>query len=331
MKKLVSVLVAAFSCCAAAAAPAQPVSAGCPGVDYLDQDETILRLRAMYREERFAELDAILGCLMRDDRDFSTGKPAVAAVYQVFRRQMPAPGVALEEIGRVQRWAQQQQPPSVFAEFAALRLRYSFAWNARGGAVASKVSDGGWTSFRDGLGETEKALGRASAELRGTPIWHQLLLAVAGDGPDVDADMNAVFESAVKRWPRHYDFHEVRLTRLVPRWGGSWQQVDAFIRHWSTQQQGPESDAVYARLYASFLVPMKTDPRETLLQWPRMKRGLEALVARYPDPTHRNLAASFACAYQDAAFFQASLQRIPQDQLRPAAWLRGTDPHSCTR
>lgn len=328
MKKFGAAWLLAAAWSLAAAAPTAARTEGCPGVNYMDQEEAILHLRRMYQEERFPELDATLACLMKDSRTFSSGKPASAAVYLMYRRQMAAPGVNPAEIARVQRWAQ-QQPTSMFAEFAALRLRYSFSWNVRGGAYASKVSEDKWKGFHEGLAETENAMYRATGELRDSPIWHQLLLALAGDTKTKRADMAGVFDAAVKRWPHHHDLHEVRLTRLVPRWGGSWEEVDAFITRWSGQRQGSESDALYARLYASLLMTMRDNPRATKLEWPRMKRGLEALVTLYPDPLHRNLAATFACVYGDTAYFKSSLQRIPADQLRPAAWLQGTDPAGC--
>jgi len=247
----------------------------------------------------------------------------------MYRREMRAPGATQADQQRVERWAQ-QRPSSMFAEFAALRLRYAFSWNSRGSASASQTGDEQWRAFRQGLADTDAALYRASPELQVTPLWHQLLLAVAGDTNTPRSNMASAFDAGVKRWPTNYDFHEVMLSRLVPRWGGSWDHVDDFIQHFANEREGAEQDALYARLYASLLLSMRDDPRETRMNWPRMKRGLEALVTLYPDPRHMNLAASFACFYKDAAFLKTSLGRIPVDLRRPAAWLHGTDLQSCS-
>lgn len=306
--------------------PAAP--AGCSAINYADEDDSINFLRMLYQEERFGDLDAILGCLMTDARELSSGKPASALAYQVFRREMRAPGATQADLQRVERWAQ-QRPPSMFAELAALRLRYAFSWNVRGGAPASKVGEERLRAFHQGLADTEAALHRATPELRDTALWHQLRLAMAGDTTLARGDMASAFEAAVRRWPTNYDLHEVRLTRMVPRWGGSWEHVDAFIQHFADKHKAEQRDALYARLYANLLLTMGDDPRQTRMDWPRMKRGLEALVTLYPDPRHMNMAASFACFHQDAAYFKTAMARLPRERNRPSAWLRGTDSQSC--
>lgn len=336
MRNFVRTAVAlSFLLCHAWATAAEPASAsrpagaaGCSAINYADEDDSINFLRMMYQEERFGDLEVILACLMRDGRELSSGKPSSAIAYQVFRREM-GPRVTAADLQRLERWAR-QQPPSMFAEFAAIRMRYAFAWRSRGGAPAAKVSEERWKGFRTGLADTELALYRATPELRETPLWHQLLVGVAGDTPLTRGDMASAFDAAVKRWPSNYDLHDVMLSRLVPRWGGSWDHVDTFIQHFAEQQQGERRDALYARLYANMLLAMGDDPHQTRLDWQRMKRGLKALATLYPDPRHLNMAASFACYYRDAAYFKASMARVPVERVRRGAWLDGTDPQSCS-
>jgi hypothetical protein len=62
-----------------------------------------------------------------------------------------------------------------------------------------------------------------------------------------------------------------------------------------------------------------------------MKKSLDDLIKRYPDPVHKNWAAALACVYGDSAYYKASMQRIGAQEMRPQAWIRGTDPTSCSR
>lgn len=306
---------------------------GCTGIDYSDEAVSVAGLFKLYQDERFGDLDAVLTCLSRDTRSFKSGKPASAAVYRMFRR-LNGDSVSAAEIERVKRWSVAAAQPSVFAEFAALRLRYAFSWKARGGASFSNTPNEQMRAFRDGMSGAEAALYRATAELRNTPMWHQLLLAVAGDLPASQTNMMSIFQDGVKRWPTNYDFHEVVLTRLVPRWGGSWEKVDAFITHHAALLAGSEQDAMYARLYAAVLLAIGDDPKATRIDWNRMKRGLEALVKLYPDPHHANIAASFACYYGDASYRKLTFDRLyshKEDvfEIRGDSWLRVTDPQAC--
>lgn len=294
-----------------------------------DHDEMVERLRGLYRSQKFDVLDAMLACLMRNSSRFTSGRMGSSAVYWMFRRQMPAPGTNLGEIQYVQAW-RQQRPDSIFAEFSHLRYKYSMAWNSRGSGYAQGVSEDRWKVFHQGLADTERALLAASNPLRQTPIWHNLLFATVFDVKDSQTTPRAVFEEGVKRWPTYYDFYEVGLTRLIPRWGGSWEEVDEFVDYWSTQLQASEGSSLYARLYVSVL-KSGAAAHETKINWARMKLSLDDLIARYPDPVHRNVAASLACAFGDPAYYKSSFQRIQPNELKPAAWIRGTDPGSCTR
>ncbi len=61
------------------------------------------------------------------------------------------------------------------------------------------------------------------------------------------------FEEGVRRWPEYYDFYEVYVSRLVPKWGGSWGAVDQFISSWSVKRLSSEGDSMYARLYTNLI------------------------------------------------------------------------------
>ncbi len=296
-------------------------------VDYLDHDQTVTGLIELYRAEKFAELDRTLNCLIRSSERFQSGRIGASAVYWMFRRQLSSTGAGPADSSRVKKWLR-EEPQSIFAEFAQFRLRYSMAWNARGSSFASNVSDAGWVGFAHGLLEAEKGLLEASQELKNTPIWHNLLLAIASDTTGTRSSREAIFEEGVRRWPEYYDFYEVYVSRLVPKWGGSWGAVDQFISSWSVKRLSSEGDSMYARLYTN-LVISGSDPSLLEIDWPRMRNSLDELVRRYPDSYHTNLAASWACGHNDEQYFQSSMGRIGEDELKPSAWLRGTSPDSC--
>jgi hypothetical protein len=185
-------------------------------------------------------------------------------------------------------------------------------------------------SFDNDLLAAEQMILQASKELQTIPIWHNLLLATALDSPRTTANANELLSAALLRWPKYYDFYEVALSRMVPRWGGSWDTVDRFIVKQSSVRKPAEGDSLYARLYWN-VVASGASPSETLLSWPRMKLSLDSLIERYPDPVHKNVAASFACAYGDLPYAKKIRSQLPLAEVRPSVWIRGTDPNSCLR
>ncbi|HQN12890.1 MAG TPA: hypothetical protein PK072_12885 [Quisquiliibacterium sp.] len=313
------------------AVPATVRADGCaaaPEVDPADEGATVQRLRRMYVDGRYAALDAVLDCLAGSSARFRSGRTGAGVAFQVLRQQLPGPPVEQVEFERVRRWLD-ERPTSVFAEFAALRLMYVEAWQLRGMKPDALTPDEARAVFQQRLEQAEGALRHAAPALGATPIWHSLMFAIALDARRPGTDPAAIFAQAVRRWPRHYDFYEAALSRMVPRWGGSWSVVDSAIRRWTARLAASEGESLYARLYASVFAGEGEDPHASRIDWRRLRRGFDDLVRRYPDPLHVNAAASFACLHRDAAWYRAALARVDPSDVRRDAWVGGTSPEAC--
>ena len=157
--------------------------------------------------------------------------------------------------------------------------------------------------------------------------------------PDFSTIKTALFPSRASRFShcfyplrteKTHNFYGVRLSRLLPQWGGSWEAIEAFIRKWSRAQEASEGRSLYARLYAAVL-SMGYTPDQTRYDWNLMKESLAELVTRFPDPWYRNLYASFACVARDDAAFRKAISAIPRHELIPGAWISGHSPEACMR
>jgi hypothetical protein len=317
-------------CTSSAPAPSPDL---CQGDDWSSWSLTNQRVGFLFTIEQWGLLERALKELVPSKRVYPGGDSPASAVYWAFRSLMPAPGPIDDARRKIGAW-KKAIPDSPFVEFAQARLAYASAWNARGTGGAGSVSKEAWEQFVARLREAEQTLFSASPSLKDTPLWYHLMLAIVQDVPEGRANSRdnkaeAVFAQAVGSWPRYFEFYEVRLTRLVPNWGGSWQAVEYFIDRWSRQLAATEGDSTYARLYAS-LRRQGVSPEQTRANWPRMKASFEELTARYPSADFRNLRASYACAARDKPAFIAALDQLalPPD---PGAWLPGYTYENCLR
>ncbi len=298
-------------------------------------DSSVQSLRALYQQEKFVELDFTLDCLMNSEERFLSGKSGAIAVYWFFRKELPAPGDVEGDAGRIGNW-KKSSPESDYAKFASLRLVYADAWNARGAYATSQTKEDQFRSFFAKLRETESGILSLESQLLETPISQNLLLAVALDLSSPQTDPMEVFISGVQKWPDYYDFYEVLLTRLVPKWDGSWEVVDEFIRHWSGERASSEGDSLYARLYY-FLHSRGNVIRDTLVDWPTLESSLRTLVEKYPTIKHRNISAFYACVYGDMDFYleHTSSSALSTDQGSTGSphiesgWLFGASQEAC--
>jgi hypothetical protein len=304
-------------------------SSECVLTSWPDFETTVQRVAFLYRTENFTLLERALAETVSSNIKFTSGRPASSAAYWAFRRLMPAPGVSPTEKDRVARW-KAAIPNSYYAIFAEARFMYSNGWNVRGSGYAGSVSTESWELFAARLKDAESILLNAPAALKDTPLWHNLLFAISLDTDQVKSAPRTTFEQAVKLWPEYYDFYEVMLTRLVPKWGGSWEQVESFIEYWTKQRFSQEGDSLYARLYISVLNQGVT-PNQTILNWDKMKRSFKDFIARYPDQTFKNLYASYACFAKDRAAFNDAMQALPKGLIAPDQWISGHSYEACLR
>lgn len=306
-----------------------PKTLECAHEDWPNFDETVRRITYLYQAENFLLLERALAEITTTNPKFSSGQPALSAVYWSFRRLMPAPGINPIEGERIARW-KKSFPNSYFVKFAEARFLYASAWNVRGSGYAGSVSKESWELYTERLQRSEEILLNAPQSLKDTPLWHNLLLAISLDTDQIRSDPQSVFMQAVKAWPQYYDFYEVMLTRLVPKWGGSWEQVDSFIDRWSTRQVATEGNSLYARLYISLLNQGIT-PDETKMNWAKMKQSFSDLIARYPDPRFKNIYASYACFARDRDAYNKVMQNLPKHLLMYDEWLSGHSYEACQR
>ena len=287
-------------------------------------EQTLQQIDFLYEKEHFVLLERAMQDAASSQKQFVDGDSPASAVYWAFRHMM-SPG----HRGKLTRW-REAVPASNFLPFAQARLEYASAWNVRGGGYAASVSKESWELFGVRLQKAEEILLDAPEALKATPYWHNLLLAIVLDSPRRKNAPDAVFAEGVKRWPRYFELYELRLTRLVPSWGGSWQQVESFIDHWTKEVAASEGTSLYARLYGS-LKDQGVTPDQTAMNWPRIRRSFEDLTTRYPAPRFKNLYASYACFARDKDAFSAATAKMSWNDLDTQVWLAGHSYEACRK
>ncbi|WP_457282173.1 DUF4034 domain-containing protein [Polaromonas sp. P5_D5] len=303
----------------------------CKGEDWPDLATTKDRLKLLYylnhQLKNFAMLERALKELSGSDKNFPTGEPLSSAPGFAFRQIFLTPGAGEPERLQLAHW-KTAFPNSHFVVLAEAAYQHADAWNARGGGYANTVSPESWKLFESRLRAAQKLLDSAPAEAKKTPLWHSVAFDVALDSRSNKKKIAPVFKAAVTQWPRQFDFYSTAASRLTPKWGGSWEVVEAFIDHWSKQQQATEGLSMYARLYID--LREYALPSDTKMSWQRMRASLEDLVARYPDPQFKNFYAAYTCFARDKPAYAKAISQLPKEQLRVNLWLPGNSYDVCT-
>jgi hypothetical protein len=200
-------------------------------------------------------------------------------------------------------------PKSSAAKISLARYEIEYAWDGRGGGYASQVSDEGWKLFNTRLAHAHKYLDSLDPYTKKDPGWYSAMLAIAkGEGWPFDKT-EALFQEAVARYPYYLPTYYKRAKFFEVKWGGSKQQMDAFIERAVELTKSKMGDSLYARLRI-----MEQQDYMDLMpasgQWPRIKNGLERITRDYPDPWIVNAYALFACLAQDYPAFMDVSRRM---------------------
>ncbi len=309
--------------------PGAAASPQCQANDWPDGRLTLDRLLILLERSDFALLERALTELGTSPALFAGGDSPAALAYRVLEEILQQDVRVPPADSWLARWRQARPDSSAMLQLLeGIRLQRK-AWEVRGSGYASTVSRESWELFAEHLQQAEQLLLGVPEPLRQSPLWHLALLRVELDNRKPQVPPGVVFRNAVRQWPRHLDFYELMVFRLLPQWGGSWEEVEAFIDHWSRQLEATQGQSYYARLYASLSGQM-TQAR-TAMKWGRMQAGFEDWLARDPTPDAMNKYASFACQARDKSAFGKALGRIPAEQLMPRMWLSEYSYEVCTR
>lgn len=225
-------------------------------------------------------------------------------------------------------------PDSPFPDLFEVLLYNEWAWGARGHGFANQISQQAWAQFQFRNELSWSALQGVPANARNNPIFCHYTLLLEHDRSVGVAQMRSSFDQCIERFPRGVGFMRTMLRALMPRWGGSLEQVADFIEEMSDLDQPPGHPELYARLYWAY-ADMEQDQVDIFeaasAEWPVMKAGFAKLLESHPgSDVILNGYARFACEAGDGETYW----RLKPEFLRrmsTTAWTRKTTVAACDR
>jgi rhomboid protease GluP len=213
---------------------------------------------------------------------------------------------------------------SIAAELVESLVFRNWAWTARGHGTSDSVSLEAWEAFgarnEMALAGLEEIHERAMVN----PYWYQLSLQNAGDREVDKTRMEEIFNEGVARFPDYLPIYTARMRELMPRWGGSVEELETFVGAAAESRRGKlDPDERYAQLYAAYS-RMEDDEINVFAagnaDWPRIEAGFTKLRRRYPrSDLVLNQFAKFACMAGDGTVWR-SLRAAVGNRKASLAW-----------
>jgi hypothetical protein len=223
-------------------------------------------------------------------------------------------------------------PGSVNADLVEVMIFENWAWGARGHGGANEVSQQSWQQFNHRIEMAAAGLRDLTPRAADQPLWFQLSLNVGLDQSQGADALRAIFDKGVSRFAAYGPMYRAMLRALMPRWGGSYEQVDGFINAVDRGADGIEDFEKYARLYWIYASLEDDDVNvfeETSALWGPVKDGFKRMEQHYPtSDVVINGFARFACLANDAAQYRQLRPRLAQ-HYSATAWSTHTTRELC--
>ena len=291
------------------------------------------RAQELFMTGDYKTLDALIGDYKRKLSDLPDGSSRLEGVWNGLDDLFEYGGVTVEEaMRRTSEWRKAVRG-SVEPDIAETVMFRAWAYSARGHAFASNVPPQAMQIFAARGAMAEAGLREIARAAANDPMWYALSIGVARDQSIPVDKQRAWFDQGIARFPDYAPIYRQMLTSLMPRWNGSTQDVDSFIRSHSGKNGAidPMQYADHYRMYGNlegndYSVIEKSDPDPDLL-----KMGMTELIERHPRSDYvLNSVARMACAGHEFAFYR-SLRSKLNGHISSAAWPDKLSVESCNK
>jgi hypothetical protein len=279
------------------------------------QSEVHLRGIALLSAGDFRGLDAMARDFRSSQASFSNGTWKLNHFYQELSEVGPKAPEKLWEmrLALLRRWFE-ADPESITARVAMAGFLIDYAWHARGGSWASDVRSDAWPLVHERTSEASRILNAARNLPEKCPYWYYAWMKKAMLAGDDRQHYDEVFAEGVHNFPTYSSLYRLNIFYLQERWYGRPGEWQAFAKQSADSLGGEKGDILYAQMlwYVHDWRTYGNPIVETGIEWPRARRGFEALRRQYPDSL---LLISEFCSISGHAPGEAALMRSLFDQI----------------
>lgn len=287
---------------------------------YQENNDYRLRIRGLYNNRRFAQLEAEAKTARESKARMRNGAWKLNHFYTCLACREDEPESMWQLHDRIHQDWIAAFPKSITARIAYADFQAEYAWHARGAGFSPSVSKEGWKLFGERLAQSRKTLEDAARELTITcPMWFQIRLRVALGQNASREQYESIYQAAKKSEPQFTPFDFSHAKYLLPRWNGKPGEWEA-----AAEKDAEWPGGLGLEGYASVVSQMRgyygNIFKETKVSWPKTKQGFEQMLAKYPDSLEvLSVYTSLACEAGDQATAKRLFEKLG-NRVYPSAW-----------
>jgi membrane associated rhomboid family serine protease len=240
---------------------------------------------------------------------------------------------ALVAFGHTADWRRQVKG-SVMADLVEALLFSEWAYSARGSGFANSVSSKNMALYEYRTEMAAAALADVADRAANNPLWYSLSLEVGLDQSKDKTQLREIFDQGAAKAPDYRPLYRRMLRVLMPRWGGSYREVDDFINSIYAKTAAQSGFERYAELYSAYARAEGDELdlfRDTPAFWSGVSMGYVGLIKRYPaSDVILNSFANFACRAGDKVEYHR-LRSAVGKRFSSTAWSTKYSMEACDK
>jgi membrane associated rhomboid family serine protease len=294
--------------------------------------------QALFLDEDFERLESLMNQYAATSEDLPDGSSHIEALVAGLDNLFSFGRLTPDEVfGRTADWRRRVKG-SIFAELVEAMAFADWAYAARGTGGADTISGQNMALFAYRAEMAAAALSELKDRAAKYPLWYTLSMDVgvdqAKEKEETKEKLRPLFDQGVKIAPNYRSLYARMLHALMPRWFGSFEEVDQFINAIYAQTAPIRGYERYTQLYSMY-VRMEGDDldlfRDTPAFWGGIRSGFYGLVKRYPtSDVILNSFANFACRAGDKAEYNRLRSDIGK-RFSATAWSSKYSMDACDK
>jgi hypothetical protein len=292
------------------------------------------RAQQLFMTGDYERLDSLMNQYMGTLEDLPDGSSRyeglVGGLTDLFRFGSLTPEIAF---GHTADWRRSVKI-STMADLAEAMLFKEWAWSARGTGFANSVTSQNMAVYAYRTEMAAAALDDVADRASNNPLWYTLSLDVGLDQSKDRGKLQAIFDQGLTKTPQYRPLYGHMLRILMPRWGGSYDDLDKFINQIYEQTANARGYERYAELYSAY-ARLEGDEldlfADTPAFWSGMRTGYMGLLKRYPNSDAvLNSFANFACRATDKVTYNR-WRGVAGKRLSSASWSTKYSIEACDK
>jgi ankyrin repeat protein len=287
------------------------------------------QVNTLLLNRQFRQLDALAETLLREKQRFPSGRMKEAVFYYGVDRDLKKANAEYfrKRMLLIDEWI--NATGSETAHIASMHLAIGYAWAYRGGGYSNTVTKENSKKF---ISILDTALKKGEhlrySGTKNISVYAKLISIYKTRRGNNDYIQKLAIEGA-RIEPYYYGLHKSTITALLPKWGGSREDVKTYIQR-TSEKYGRKTDKkdMYFRLVQDVFEKAKEKNFPFYqFNWRRVKDSFNAYVNLYPvTEKHYHSMAKMAGAFNDRAAVTEYLSFTSQqwNHFAKSIWKRKT-------